>query len=348
LLLYIHIPFCDSKCFYCSFNSFTHAYELKEKYINSLISQFISDVKKYHIKPNSFETVFIGGGTPSTISQKLFEKLFTTISPYLKNNIEITTEANPNSATYEWINGMKSLGVNRFSFGVQSFDNDKLKYLGRNHDKKIAIKAIENTNKLGIENISLDLIYNTIKDNHQLITNDLDIALGLPINHISLYSLTIEDNTKFGNIDEKNSENLELTKYIFEKTSSVLPQYEISNFGTYRSQHNLGYWQYKEYLGLGSGAVGYISHQRIYPIKDIKEYINNPNNYYIENISHEDEVFEKIFLGLRSCIGVEEELFTNKEKLTNLIKEEKVSIHNNRVFNNNYLLADEIALYLCE
>jgi oxygen-independent coproporphyrinogen-3 oxidase len=303
-------------------------------------------VKKYNIKPNSFQTVFIGGGTPSTISPKLFEKLFTTISPYLKNNIEITTEANPNSATYEWIIGMKSLGVNRFSFGVQSFDNDKLKYLGRSHDQKIALKAIENTNKLGIENISLDLIYNTIKDNQQLITNDLDIALGLPINHISLYSLTIEDNTKFGNIDEKNSENLELTKYIFEKTSSVLPQYEISNFGIYQSIHNLGYWQYKEYLGLGSGAVGYINNQRIYPTKEIKEYINNPTNYYIENISHEDAVFEKMFLGLRSCIGVEEKLFINKEKLNNLIEEEKIFIHNDKVFNKNYLLADEIVLYL--
>jgi oxygen-independent coproporphyrinogen-3 oxidase len=296
-------------------------------------------VKKYDIKPNSFESVFIGGGTPSTTSPKLFEKLFTTISPYLKNNIETSTEANPNSATYEWISGMKSLGVNRFSFGVQSFNDEKLKYLGRNHDKKIAIKAIENCNKLDIENISLDLIYNTIKDNHQLITNDLDIALGLPINHISLYSLTIEDNTKFSNIDEKNDENLELTKYIFEKTSSVLPQYEISNFGTYKSIHNLGYWQYKEYLGLGSGAVGYINHQRIYPTKEIKEYINNPTNYYIENISHEDEVFEKIFLGLRSCVGVEEELFTNKEKLNNLIEEEKIFIHNGKVFNKKLFIS---------
>jgi oxygen-independent coproporphyrinogen-3 oxidase len=346
MLLYIHIPFCDSKCFYCSFNSYTHSFELKEKYINSLISQFIHDIKKHDIKPNSFQTVFIGGGTPSTISPKLFEKLFTTISPYLKNNIEITTEANPNSANFEWIKGMKELGVNRFSFGVQSFDNDKLKYLGRNHDKDIAIKAIENSHKLGIDNISLDLIYNTIKDNKKLITNDLDISLSLPINHISLYSLTIENDTKFGHTDEPNCENLELTKYIFEKTSSKLPQYEISNFGTYHSLHNLGYWQYKEYLGIGAGAVGYIDNQRIYPNKDIQNYIKSPTKYNIEDIHKSDQIFEKIFLGLRSCVGIDERLIENKDKIDLLAKENKIHIENGRIFNNNFLLADEIALYL--
>jgi oxygen-independent coproporphyrinogen-3 oxidase len=218
-------------------------------------------VNKFDIKYNTFQTVFIGGGTPSTIEIKFYQKLFKIINPYLKSNIEITTEANPNSAKKDWLKGMIDLGVYRFSFGVQSFNTEKLKYLGRNHTTKEAINCVENSFNLGVNNISLDLMYDTIKDNKSLIEKDLDIVLNLPINHLSLYSLTIEKNTKFYNINENSLENLDLTHFIFDKVSLKLPQYEISNFGTYMSKHNLGYWQYKEYLGVGSGEVGYLNHQ---------------------------------------------------------------------------------------
>jgi oxygen-independent coproporphyrinogen-3 oxidase len=311
-----------------------------------MIAQFKNNIKRYNIKQNSFETLFIGGGTPSTINTNLYEKLFKYIKPYLKDNIEITSEANPNSATIDWLKGLYNLGINRFSFGVQSFDNQKLKYLGRNHNKVNAIKAIENSSNIGIKNISLDLIYNTVKDTQRLIDIDLNIALNLPINHISLYSLTIEEKTKFHNINEKNHDNLDLTKFIFDKTSSKLPQYEISNFGTYKSKHNLGYWQYKEYLGIGCGAVGHINKQRLYTNNNLKEYILNPTKLNIENISHSDELFEKIFLGFRSCVGVDIINILNKDKLKHLIESQKVYLKDNKVYNNNFLLADELALYL--
>ena len=349
MLLYIHIPFCDSKCYYCSFNSYTDKFELRKEYMKALYIQLENQLKDIQ----NIYSVFIGGGTPSTIPSSYYIKIFQLIKSKINidKNIEITVEANPNSASLEWLTNMKNLGVNRFSFGVQSFNDKKLKYLGRSHNSSEAKKAIENAYKIGIKNISLDIIYNTQLDNNQLLNNDLDLAFNLPINHISLYSLTIEDNTVFAKNSNKTVENMKITNNLFNKIKEYgFTQYEISNFGKYQSKHNIGYWQYKDYLGIGAGAVGKIGNKRYYPDRDIKNYIKNPLLYNYENLTYQNIKDEKILLGLRSLVGIDISIFTKTEikRVETLIKNNKIFLKNNKIFNKNFLLSDEIALFIID
>ena len=153
MLLYIHIPFCDSKCFYCAFNSYVDKFHLKEQYMSALKIQIEYELKRFKAKKNSIETIFIGGGTPSTVEPKLYSSIFELLSPYLQKDIEITSEANPNSATYEWLEGMYQLGVNRISFGVQSFNKTKLKLLNRAHTSEEAKVALLQV----LENIAMEI-----------------------------------------------------------------------------------------------------------------------------------------------------------------------------------------------
>jgi len=197
LLLYIHIPYCDSKCHYCSFNTYVDKFDTRNDYMKALYSQLSFELKRFHAKENSIETLFIGGGTPSTVDPSLYAPIFKLLKPYLQPNAEITTEANPNSATKEWLEGMRKLGVNRVSFGVQSFNADKLKALNRAHDPQQAKDAILHAKALGYNHLSLDLIYNYQGDSKELLLNDIETAFSLPIDHISAYELTIEEGTKF-------------------------------------------------------------------------------------------------------------------------------------------------------
>ena len=349
MLLYIHIPFCDSKCSYCAFNSYVDKFHLKEQYMQSLLVQLDYELKRFNVTKNSIETVFIGGGTPSTISPKLYEPLFKKLRPYLQKDIEITSEANPNSATYEWLEGIYKLGVNRISFGVQSFDKMKLKLLNRSHNSEEAINAIKNASIVGYKNLSLDLIYATLGDTKELLQKDIDIALSLPINHISAYALTIEEGTPFESKPQMSSETLELTTWLFDKLKSTgFEQYEISNFGTYQSKHNLGYWQYKDYIGLGCGAVGKLAQERFYPNTTVEKYINKPLDIRVEKLNEEDKKIEQIFLGFRSCIGVKQSIL-NKEELKRaniLVSESKLRFKDGSFYNEEYLLADEITLFI--
>ena len=349
MLLYIHIPFCDSKCSYCAFNSYVDKFHLKEKYMSSLFVQLKHELQRFDAKEKSIETIFIGGGTPSTVAPQLYQEMFSYLQPYLKKDIEITSEANPNSATYEWLKGMYELGVNRISFGVQSFDEKKLKVLNRAHSPQIAIDAIKNAKKIGFKNLSLDLIYATLGDTRKLIENDINTAFTLPMNHISAYALTIEEGTAFENRPQMSSEQLDLTSWIFETIQNKgLPQYEISNFGEYHSSHNLGYWKYKDYMGVGAGAVGKLNLQRFYPNQDIEEYIENPCEIREESLSLEDKKIEQFFLGMRSCVGIEGHLFNSQEhKQANiLVEEKKLDFKDGIYYNLDYLLADEITLFL--
>lgn len=349
MLLYIHIPFCDSKCSYCAFNSYVDKFHLKIEYMLALKKQLEHELKRFNAQKNSVETIFIGGGTPSTVSPELYEPIFNLLKPYLQDNIEITSEANPNSATYDWLEGMKKLGVNRISFGVQSFNEKKLKLLNRAHNPQMAINAVQNASKLGFKNLSLDLIYATLGDTKELLEHDIKTALSLPINHISAYALTIEEGTAFEGKKEMSNEQLSLTKWLFKTIQKHgFEQYEISNFGSYKSKHNMGYWLYKEYMGVGAGAVGKLLTSRLYPQTDIDAYIKNPLEITIEELSDEDVKIEKIFLGLRSFIGVDMKIL-NKDELKRadiLLKEKKLFQKETMLYNENFLLADEIALYL--
>ncbi len=347
-LLYIHIPFCDSKCNYCAFNSYTNLNHLKKEYFKAIKKQFINDIEKFEFK--EFETVFIGGGTPSTMPVSFYEKLFTLLSPYTKNTKEITIESNPN-ASYEWLKEIKNLGVNRISFGVQSFDDGKLKFLNRNHSSKLAIKTIENAKKAGFENINLDIIYATSLDNYELLKNDLKIIDSLPITHISAYSLMIEENTKWEGDYSKRKEDEELEIWFIEEIKKRFRQYEISNFGN-PCLHNLGYWEHKEYLGIGSGAVGFNERKmfRYYTNKDVNEYIKNPTKYKYEFLNNSDIKKEKVLLGLRSIVGFEESILNKEEKKRAgiLINEKKLFKKEGKIYSYDFLLADALSAYIIE
>jgi len=317
--------------------------------MSALKTQLEYELKRFSAKSNSIETIFLGGGTPSTVAPELYKPIFELIEPYLSRNIEITSEANPNSATKEWLLGMKKLGVNRISFGVQSFNATKLKLLNRAHTPEMAICAINNAAALGYENISLDLIYATLGDTKELLQKDIETAFSLPINHLSAYALTIEEGTAFENKKEMSSEQLSLTKWIFKSLKSHgFEQYEISNFGKYQSAHNLGYWLYKDYIGAGAGAVGKLDQTRYYPTPDIEQYIKNPLDIQTEELSAEDINIEQIFLGFRSSIGVKQTLLTQEElkRVQILLEEKKLTLQNDTLYNDDFLLADEIALFL--
>ena len=347
-LLYIHIPFCDSKCNYCAFNSYTNLNHLKKDYFKAIKKQFLNDVEKFNIK--EFETIFIGGGTPSTMSISFYEELFKLIEPFLKNTKEITIESNPN-ASYEWLKNIKNLGVNRISFGVQSFNDEKLKFLNRNHSANLAIKTIQNAKKAEFENINLDIIYATKMDDYSLLKNDLKIIDFLPITHISAYSLMIEENTKWQGDYEKRKDDEKLEIWFIDEIKKRFNQYEISNFGK-PCLHNLGYWKYKEYLGIGSGAVGFIKNEkfRYYTQKDVNEYIKNPTKYEFEYLNKNDIKKEKILLGLRSKIGFNENILNNEEKkrVKILINENKLYKKQNIIHSYDFLLADALSAYIIE
>jgi oxygen-independent coproporphyrinogen-3 oxidase len=324
-MLYIHIPFCDSKCYYCAFNSYVDKFNLKKDYMVALKKQLLFELKRFNIKKKSIKTVFFGGGTPSTILADDYREIFLLLNEYLVDDAEITLEANPNSASKEWLEGMFNLGANRISFGVQTFNSEKLKFLNRAHTSQLAKDAILNANKIGFKHISLDLIYATIKDNKELLQKDLDEAFKLPIDHLSAYALTIEQNTPFENKTNITNDNINLTKWLFKEIENRgFKQYEISNFGKYSSKHNIGYWEYKDYMGVGSGAVGKLKNKRFYPTTNLNDYIANPLDIKEEILSLDDTHLEKIFLGFRSFVGVlKDELTKDELKKAYLLTDEK-------------------------
>ena len=349
MLLYIHIPYCDSKCHYCSFNSYVDKFDTRKAYMQALTQQLSFELERFAATKGSIETLFIGGGTPSTVSPELYAPLFELLNPYLQEDAEITTEANPNSATEDWLRGMRELGVNRVSFGVQSFDENKLKSLNRAHSPQQAIEAIKTAHNLGFEHLSLDLIYNYQGDTKALLSHDVEQAFSLPINHISAYELTIEEGTTFSKTPEVRQENEALAFFVSEEIQRRgFPQYEISNFGTYQSQHNKGYWKLDNYIGAGAGAVGFLDDTRYYPQTDIERYITDPLQITQEHLDTEAMQTERLFLGLRSVIGIEKALLPDGilQRALFLVDEGKLTMDAEQFYNVDFFLADEIVLYL--
>ena len=352
MLLYIHIPFCDSKCFYCAFNSYTDRFHLKQEYMKALCKQLKHDLEKNLKNDEKLETIFFGGGTPSTIKIEEYKQVFDILKKYITKNTEITTECNPNSASEKWLTGMKDFGVSRISFGVQSFDDEKLKLLGRAHNCKGAINAIQKAKCIGFNRINCDIIYGVQGDTYESMISDFNTAFSLPITHISAYSLTIEEGTKFFKKESVKIDDEELSYKIFEHIEkNGFHQYEISNFAKSKeeeSKHNYGYWKHKNYLGVGAGAVGFVNNTRYYPLKGIEEYIQNPCKYEYEKISSEDKKVEKVLLGFRCSLGVDKKIFTKDElkRVEYLIEENKLFQNDTTIINKNFLLADELALYV--
>ncbi|TET91016.1 MAG: coproporphyrinogen III oxidase family protein [Sulfurovum sp.] len=349
MLLYIHIPYCDSKCHYCSFNSYVDKFDTRSEYMQALYTQLSFELRRFDAQEKQIKSLFIGGGTPSTVTAELYKPIFELLKPYLQDDAEITTEANPNSATKEWLEGMKSLGVNRVSFGVQSFDSNKLKALNRAHTPQQAKDAIIYAKKIGFKHLSLDLIYNYQGDTQKLLLNDIEEAFSLPIDHISAYELTIEDGTKFSTTPQVRQEDENLAFFVADEIKKRgFTHYEISNFGTYQSRHNKGYWELEDYIGAGAGAVGFLKDSRYYPQTNIESYITNPLNITEEPLSKDELLTEKIFLGLRSSIGVQKSLLSEKmiEKAQILCEEKKFRCDDTHYYNDNFFLSDELALYI--
>lgn len=347
MLLYIHIPFCEKKCPYCAFGSSVYYNdEIIDDYFKAMENEFKISIDK--IKNFKIQSIFIGGGTPSVVHSKYYKKLFKNFEKYIQKNAEITIEANPNSATLLWLSDMKKIGINRVSFGAQSFINEKLQFLGRIHNVKDIFNAVNKANKARFENINIDLMYGSKKDSKKSLQIEIENLKKLDITHISAYSLTLEKNTPFYKKINYAKDSEILAKFLIESIENLgFKQYEISNFGKI-CKHNLGYWKLKNYMGLGAFSVGYIDNKRYFNQKNINEYIKNPAKKIIENLSDEDIKFEKIFLGLRSVVGVNQNILNKDEiKKTNILtKNKKLEIKNGIFYNKNYLLSDELALYI--
>ena len=315
---------------------------------------------KIHLKKElktinkTIQTVFIGGGTPSCINALEYQEVFELITPFLEKNAEITTEANPNSATKEWLEQMFAYGVNRVSFGVQSFNDEKLKFLGRAHNAQKAKEAILLAKKVGFKKINCDLIYGVFNDTLDSLKKDIDIIKSLPVDHVSAYSLTLEEGTQFFQKKSVKIDDEELSYQLFEYLEQLeFHQYEISNFALKKdsqSVHNIGYWQHQEYLGIGAGAVGYADGKRVYATKEIERYIQNPFECEEELLSQEDIKMEKVLLGFRCCIGVACDILNENElqKVEELVQDNQLYLKNNRIFTKSFLLADELALYILD
>lgn len=317
--------------------------------MEALYQQLQFELIRFNATKNSIQTLFIGGGTPSTVHPKLYAPLFSLLAPYLAKNAEITTEANPNSATQSWLEGMKALGVNRVSFGVQSFHQHKLTALNRAHNPKQAKDAILYAKELGIEHISLDLIYNYKGDTKNVLRQDIETAFSLPIDHISAYELTIESGTPFAHTPEVRQENENLAFFVSDEIEKRgFKSYEISNFGTYQSRHNKGYWQLQNYIGAGAGAVGFLHDKRFYPHTNIDAYIGNPLDIREEVLTQENLLTEKIFLGLRSSIGIAKNSLSPSMQINAeyLCQEQKLHSNTTHYYNKNFFLSDELALYI--
>jgi len=317
--------------------------------MRALYSQLEYELERFGAKEDSIETVFIGGGTPSTITPSEYKNIFDKLKSYLKKDAEITTEANPNSATKEWLMGMRDLGVNRISFGVQSFDNRKLKALARAHSRDEAICAIKYAKDVGFEHISLDIIYNYQGDTKELLESDLNEAFSLPIDHISAYELTIEEHTKFASTPYVKQDDENLAFFVASKIKEYgFEHYEISNFGAYQSRHNRGYWELKNYIGVGAGAVGFMDNKRFYPHSDIDTYIKNPIDIMVEELSSSELQTERVFLGFRSSVGVLSDILDDDmlSRADSLVDENRLYKVGDRYYNLDYFLSDEVSLYI--
>ena len=312
-MIYFHIPFCDSKCFYCNFCSFIYSEKIKEKYFLKLVEE----IKLNKNKNANISSIYIGGGTPSSIDQKYIKKIIKQINENFNvlKNAEITIEVNPCSISENKLLQYKKLGINRISFGVQSLNNKCLKIIGRTHTKKQAINAIKLAKKCGFSNINTDVLIGIPNQNYYKLKNTIKILIKLKVQHISCYMLINEKGTKLTNLINNKKVKIisedKCVKYynnIFKYLKKYgYNRYEISNFAkkNYECKHNIGYWQLKEYYGFGLSAHSYVDGSRYANTCNIQEYLNNEFGYNKEKLSCLEKVEEMIMLSLRTVYGVD-------------------------------------------
>lgn len=314
--LYLHIPFCRKACHYCDFHFSTNLSQ-KELLVKAMVTELA--LQKDYLPDKHLSTVYLGGGTPSLLSEGELDELMNAISTQfsVSGSAEITLEANPDDLSPAVLSNLRRAGVNRLSIGIQTFDDEMLHYLNRTHTGGEAMDAVKRAQDSGIGNISLDLIYALPAPDHGRLKSDLDKITALGASHLSAYCLTIEPDTAFGRwvqtrkilpVDE------EFAAAQFEITISALSaagyeQYEISNFARdgHYSRHNTAYWQRKPYLGIGPGAHSYNGQSRQFNVSNNNKYLKDLASgslpASVERLTPDDQVNEYLLTGLRTKWG---------------------------------------------
>ncbi len=311
-MIYVHIPFCDSKCFYCNFASGIYDEDTKKKYFDKLIDE----IKFNCTKAYNITSIYIGGGTPSSVDADFISRIIQVIKEnyIVDKNAEISMEANPCSLSKEKLIKYKEIGINRLSIGVQSLDDSCLKMIGRSHTKKIAIEKIKLAKACGFENINCDVLIGIPNQNYKKLKNTVKKLVSLKVAHISAYMLINEPNT----ILTKKIENNEVKTVsedkcvvFYDKIVKFLhrhgyERYEVSNFAKdgKMCRQNLGYWLGTEYFGFGLASHSYVNGERYNNTSNLKEYLGSDFNYKKHRLSNQEKIEEKIMLGLRTKFGV--------------------------------------------
>lgn len=314
--IYLHIPFCKTRCIYCDFYSTTRS-ELKTRYVRALCSEL--EMRKEYLKEERVETIYFGGGTPSQLEEGDFRQLFETIqkSYGMESCHEITLEANPDDLSKEYLQMLSTLPFNRLSMGIQTFDDATLKLLKRRHDARTAIEAVDRCRQAGFSNISIDLIYGLPGETKERWENDLRQAIDLNVEHISAYHLIYEEDTpiykmlkqhQVSEVDEDSS--LEFFTLLIERLQEAgFEHYEISNFcrpGKH-SRHNTSYWQGIPYLGCGPSAHSFDGMTREWNVSSIDLYIKgieeNRRAFEIEYLDQTTRYNEFIITTIRTVWG---------------------------------------------
>ena len=335
--LYIHVPFCKSICSYCDF---AHVV-----YQPTQIDQWLNAIKKEMVETNishALKTIYIGGGTPTALRCDQLDRLLTLLDPYSSCVEEYTIEINPETMDEKKVKILASHGIQRASIGLQTTNSKLLKLLGRNHSFQQVENTVDILKHNGISNISLDIMYSLPFQTMEMLQKTVEDALTLHPKHLSLYSLTIEENTLFGKkgytpLDE--DVEADMYEWIVKRLSSAgFHQYEVSNFalGNYESIHNKAYWEYCDFYGIGCGASGKIDHIRYDSPHVLATYLQNPLYKKKTILSKEDEMFEMVMMGVRLVRGMDLSLFEKRfhtpflevygKKVEKLIKEGLVEI----------------------
>lgn len=316
--VYVHIPFCRSKCFYCGFYSVASPL-LQDEFVGALCREV--ELRKDYLPVTEQDTLYIGGGTPSYLEAAGLEKIIRTLESVYEftDDAERTIEMNPEDITDERLEAIRRMGFNRLSIGVQSFDDHILKRINRVHSAETARQAVLLAAKAGFENIGIDLIIGLPGQEMKDIEHDLDVVNDLSLSHISVYILSIDSNSVYQKLTEKGrflpeEDDILASKYqyVSDALKSIgFEHYEISNFARENkySRHNTAYWQQKPYIGLGPSAHSYDGSSRQWNIANLKNYIDNLNNNILsfekEKLSDIDKYNEYIMTNLRTVWGMD-------------------------------------------
>jgi oxygen-independent coproporphyrinogen-3 oxidase len=357
--IYLHIPFCKSRCAYCDFFSST-LLSFRKKLTDAICREI--DIRRDYLSDNEINTIYFGGGTPSLLQKDDFEKIFTAINQnfVIKTDAEITLEANPDDLNEEFLAMLKSFPFNRLSIGIQSFNNELLKIINRRHTAEQAILAVCDAQKNGFANISIDLIYGLPRQNFALWKKDLQTAFSLNVQHLSAYGLTYEQGTKLWQMRENGeiapaTDSLMLRMYETLEHEAVkrgFERYEISNFARrgFRSRHNSAYWTMQQYLGVGAGAHSFDGISRQWNVASVEKYISavakGENFFESEVLTVADKFNDYIMLSLRTAEGIDLEYVRNNfesnfyDCLTENIKK-YIADNNIEIKNHNIILTQK-------